>query len=99
MSSSAWRSEAPLFFASAKTVEFRSGRQENWRSRDYRSIADSRRAEHAAVAFDFGSRAERLRVVVGKLDRLPAVNLVHLADQTDRVKSTSPARIATPEVI
>src|ERR1700730_4389723 len=62
-------------------------------------MADSRRAEHAAVAFDFGSWAERLRVVIGKLDRLPAINLVHLADQTDRIKSTSPPRIATPEVI
>jgi hypothetical protein len=44
-------------------------------SRDKRGVGDSRRAEHAPVAFDFGRRAERLRVVVGELK--PAFDIGH----------------------
>src|ERR1700693_6240571 len=68
-------------------------------SGDDGNVADSGRAKHAAVAFDFGGRAQRFGVVVGKLDCLPAFNIGHLADQADRVKAVATGRIAAPEIV
>ena len=69
------------------------------RSSDHRRIADSSRAKHSPVAFDFGWRAQRLRVVIGEFDRRPAVNVCHFADQADGIKSAAAGRIAAAKII
>src|SRR5258707_12975324 len=68
-------------------------------SRKHRSVTDSSGAEDAAVAFDFGWRAECLGVVVGELYRGTAFDIGDLADQADRVEPTTAFRIAATKII
>src|ERR1700682_5184171 len=63
------------------------------------SVTDSRRAEDAAVAFDFRWRAQCLCVVVGELHGGPAFDIGDLADQSDGIESTTTIRIATAEIV
>src|SRR5438105_10597669 len=69
------------------------------RSRDNGNIADSGRAEYAAIAFDLVWRAERLRVIVGELDRGVSLDLVHLANQADGVEPVIALGITAAEIV
>jgi hypothetical protein len=55
-------------------VDARTDIRKKRESRDQRNICNSRRAEHAPIAFNLVGRTERLRVIVGELDRGPAFN-------------------------
>src|SRR5258708_37884071 len=68
-------------------------------SRKHRSVTDSSGAEDAAVAFDFGWRAEGLGGVVGELYRGTAFDIGDLADQADRVEPTTAFRVPTTKII
>src|SRR5208282_102809 len=68
-------------------------------SHDYGNVADSLAAEHAAIALDFGWRAQCLRVVVGEFHRRPAFNRGYLADQADGVQVAAVGGIAAAKII
>ena len=58
-------------------------------SNQYGNIHNPGRSEDSAVVFDLGFRAQRLRIIVGKLHRRTAFDLGHLTDEAQRVKSSS----------
>src|SRR5260370_22371657 len=66
-------------------------------SRDHGNVTNSLGAEDAAVAFDFGRRAERPGVLCGELHRGPAFCCRYLADQADRVKDATAAAVPPAE--
>ena len=67
--------------------------------RYYRDITDSPRPEDAAVALDFSRRAERFRIIVGKLHGRMAFNTGYFADEADGIEAGVAAWIATAEVV
>ncbi len=69
------------------------------RLRDDWDVANSHRSEHAAVAFDFHRRAERLCVIIGKLDGWTAFDAGDFADQADGIEAAVAAGIAAAEIV
>src|SRR5579872_4169515 len=66
---------------------------------DQRSISDARGSEHALVALNFRRRTERLRIVVGKLDRGSSFDVGNFSDQADGIKIVAAAGIASAKII
>src|SRR6202166_263095 len=66
---------------------------------DQRSISDSQSAEHTLVALNFRWWTERLRRIVGELDRRPSLHVRDLGDQADGIKIVAAAGIASAEII
>src|SRR5260370_26701186 len=67
--------------------------------RDHWNIAYSYRPEHAPVAIDFRRRAQRFRIIVGKLHRWAAFDTGHFADQADGIEAALTGGIAAPEIV
>src|SRR5260370_14433181 len=67
--------------------------------RDHWNIAHSHRPEHAPVALDFRRRAQRFRIIVGKLHRWAAFDTGHFADQADGIEAAVACGIAAAEII
>src|SRR5579863_3518706 len=66
---------------------------------DQRSVSDARGPEYAFVALNFRWRTERLRRIVGKLDRRPSLHVGNFSDQADGIKIVAAAGIASAKIV
>src|SRR5579859_3032177 len=67
--------------------------------RYYRRFGDAGEPEDALVTLDFSARTERFLEIVGKLHGGPAVGVVELADQAQRVEIHAAVGIAVAEIV
>ena len=68
-------------------------------SDEHRNIGNTSHAEDAPVALGLFWVAHGFGVVIGELDRGPAVDLAELAHKADRIEAVVVLRIASAEII
>src|SRR5208283_413389 len=69
------------------------------RLRHKRGMSDASEAKHPLIALHLLAGAERFLKVVGKFHGRPAIGIIELAHQTDRIEVTSALRIAVAKII